>query len=358
MSKFKVVLVGCGGRGGYHAEGFIANADRFELAAVCDIVPARLSAFATKYGIRKTYSNAEEMLAQEKPDVFCFATMPTTRIELIKLALEHGVKGIAFEKPVAQEPREAREIYDMCKKASVKVVISHQQKYGPHWQKTKELVDAGEIGEVLRIHATARSWVSQLGTHLMDYMLWFNNRSRIEWVIAQNIGTQMLDDNHPSPDFTLGTIQYANGVRGIIECGAYAPRLIPGNNALLSTPFWLDSSVTVYGTHGYTQVVSGDGWRAMTKSSKGEMLVGGGQFDPHYEQPLYIKDFADWLDGTSPGHPCDFDISYHGFEGAMALFISSLDKRRVTLPLEPIPEGSLIERFRKELPHSLGYAGQ
>lgn len=358
MPKFKAVLVGCGGRGRYHAEGFNANADRFDLAAVCDIDADRLAAFAARYGIARTYVDADEMLEREKPDVFCFATMPAARLDLVKLGVKHGVKAIAFEKPMAQELSEAREIYDMCKKANIKIVISHQQKYGPHWQKTKQLVDAGEIGEVLRIHATARSWVSQLGTHLMDYMLWFNNRSPIEWVVAQNIGTQMLDDSHPSPDFTLGSIQYANGVRGIIECGAHAPRLNPGDNALLSRAFWLDSSVTVYGTHGYTQVVSGNGWRAVTRSSKGEMLVGGGEFDPSYEQPLYIRDLADWLDGTASSHPCDGDISYHGFEGAMALFISSLDRRRVTLPLETIPQGSLIARFREELPRSMEYAGQ
>ena len=90
----------------------------------------------------------------------------------------------------------------------------------------------------------------------------------------------------------------------------------------------------------------------MTKSSKGEMIVGGGHFDPHYEQPLYIKDLADWLDGTAPGHPCDGDISYHGFEAAMALFISSLDQRRYS---SRTPEAAMqirtgVERDWRERP--------
>lgn len=358
MSKYKVALVGCGKRGGYHAEGFNANSDRFELAAVCDVDAGKLKDFAAQYNIPKTYGDAEEMLAAERPDVFCFATLPGIRLPLIELGVKYATRAIAYEKPIAQELSEARRIHDLCKASGLKVIVSHQQKYGPHWQKTKEIVDSGDIGEVQRIHATARSWISQLGTHLMDYMLWFNNRSPIEWVVGQNIGTQMLGDSHPSPDFTLGAIQYANGVRGIIECGAHAPRMNPGDNALLSLPFWTDSSVTVYGTHGYTQVVSGNGWRAMTKSSKGELLSGGGHFDPSYEQKPYLKDLADWLDGKIATHPCDGDISYHGFEGAMALFLSSLESRRVTLPLETIPDDSLIQRFRDTLPVSEEYRGQ
>jgi len=358
MSKYTVVIAGCGPRGAYHAEGFAANADRFDVKAVADLVPEKAKAFAERFGIDKTYDDVDAMLAAEKPDVFCFATLPAVRLSLVELGIKHKVKVIAFEKPVATELPEAREIFEKCKAAGIKLIVSHQQKYGKSWHKVKQIVDSGEIGEVTKIHATARAWLSQLGTHIMDYMLWFNNRSKVKWVVGQAIGTRMLTDSHPSADYVIGSMEFENGVRGIIECGAHAPHFVPGNNPLLDIKFWTDSAITIHGTHGYARVTTGNGWEAVTKSSKGEMLRGEGMFNPSEEQPLYIRDLADVLDGKLAVHPCDSEISYHGFEAVMALYMSALDHRKVDLPLREIPPGSLIARLNEELPHSDEYAGQ
>ncbi len=352
MEKYRTVIAGCGSRGGYHAQGFTANAGRFEVTACCDLDEEKARGFAKKHGIPNVYPDADAMLAAEKPEVFCFATLPEVRLSLVELGIKHGVKAIAFEKPVATELSEAREIFDRCNAAGIKLVVSHQQKYDKHWHAAKQIVDSGEIGEVTKIHATARAWLSQLGTHIMDYMLWFNNRSKVKWVVGQAIGTQMLTNSHPSADYVIGSMEFENGVRGIIECGAHAPHFNPGNHPLRHIKFWTDSAITVHGTHGYARVVTGNGWEAVTKSSNGQVLRGEGDFTPAYQQPLYIKDFGDWLDGKRPDHPCDGDISYHGFETVMALYLSSLEHRKVDLPLETIPSASLVERLKRELPRA------
>ncbi len=88
------------------------------------------------------------------------------------------------------------------------------------------------------------------------------------------------------------------------------------------------------------------------------MLSGDGFFNPSYEQPLYIRDLADWLDGKLAVHPCDGEISYHGFEAVMALYMSALDHQKVDLPSRTSPRALLIERLGQELPTSDEYAGQ
>ncbi|MCZ7451281.1 Gfo/Idh/MocA family oxidoreductase [Agrobacterium rhizogenes] len=358
MSKYSVVLAGCGRRGAFHAEGFTANADRFDLKAICDLDAERANALAERFNVKNIYADVDTMLATEKPDIFCFATLPAIRLSLIELGIKHKVKVIAFEKPVATELPEAKEIFERCRAAGIKLIVSHQQKYGKAWHKVKELVDAGEIGEITKIHATARAWLSQLGTHIMDYMLWFNNRSKVKWVVGQAIGTGKLTDSHPSADYVIGSMEFENGVRGIIECGAHAPHFVPGDNPVGDIKFWTDSAITIHGTQGYARVTTGNGWQAVTKSSQGEVLSGEGFFNPSYEQPLYIRDLADWLDGKLAIHPCDGDISYHGFEAVMALYLSAIGHRRVDLPLKEIPDGSLIERLGQVLPSSDEYIGQ
>ena len=330
----------------------------FDLVALCDRNPDKVSRLAQRCGVAKTYSDAEEMLALERPDILCFATLPATRLPLVELGVKYGVKVIAFEKPMANELAEAHEIYRLLKRAGVKAIVSHQQKYDRHWQQVKTIVDAGEIGDIVSIHGTARPWLGEAGTHLMDYLLYYNGGSRVSWVVAQAIGTRMLAESHPSADFVVATMAFDNGVRGVFECGAWAPHFIPGANPLKTMDFWTDSSILVHGTQGYAQVINGNGWRAVTRSSRGERICGEGYFDPEYQQPLYIRDLADWLDGRIAEHPCSLEITYQGFEATMAVYLSALDRRRVTLPLQEIPSTSLIARLHNELPPTNEYEGQ
>lgn len=132
-----------------------------------------------------------------------------------------------------------------------------------------------------------------------------------------------------------------DGVRGIVECGLLAPDL-PGKNE-----FWLNTGATVYGFRGYAQVIVGSGWQAVTKSSSG-LISGPDCFDAPKDQSSYIRDLADWLDNPTKVHPCNGEVAYHGFELAMGICLSVLEKRKVTIPLGPVEP--IVERLRKELP--------
>ena len=50
--------------------------------------------------------------------------------------------------------------------------------------------------------------------------------------MAQAAGDGKLGDNHPSPDYIAGFINFANGVRGVIELGAGA-----GHNGLVAAAY-------------------------------------------------------------------------------------------------------------------------
>jgi len=340
MQKYTVAIVGCGPRGKAHAEAFKKNGDRFEVVAMCDMNAERLHQAAAELEIQNTYTDAESMLTAEKPDVFCFCTLPEIRLPLVELGVRHGVKAIAYEKPMATSLAEAKKMRYLCNEAGIKTVVSHQHKYGSHWVKAKEIVDSGEIGQVHTIHATAKGWLLQYATHLIDYMMFLCGCTRVNWVVGHVQGREKLSDTHPSPDYSMGQFEFENGVRGIIECGTLAPDL-PGDN-----PFWLNAGATVYGSEGYAQVIVGSGWRAVTKSSGG-MLAGAGRFDVAKDQPLYIADIARWLDDPTQVHPCNGDVTYHGFQVAMGICLSAVENRKVELPIGDA--APVIERLREVL---------
>ena len=142
---------------------------------------------------------------------------------MIRIGIESGARLIAMEKPVALTSARASR-FGRCSHASgVKAVVSHQHRYGVHYQKVKEVIASGALGRVHTVYGTATGWMMHMLSHLIDYMRWFNGEAEAEWVMAQAAGRGKLADAHPSPDYIGGFIQFANGVRGIVECGAGAP---------------------------------------------------------------------------------------------------------------------------------------
>lgn len=302
---------------------------------------ARLDELAGEFEIVDTYADAERMLAETKPDVLCFVCLPQTRLALIELGVRHGVKAIAYEKPMAANWPEAKAIHAAVTSAGVKTILSHQHKYGGHWQKAREFVAAGEVGEVREVRASAKGWMLHYASHLMDYSMFLAGRDRVAWVTGHIHGRGKLEDNHPSPDFMLARYAFEDGVPGLMECGTCSPSL-PGNNS-----FWMNAGVTVYGSEGHVQVVSGSGVWARKKSSS-EAVHLADAYDPSYDQPLYFEELADSLDDEGRIHSCNGDRCFHGFEVIMGACLSALDNRRVDLPFEG--DDDILMRMRDELP--------
>ncbi len=159
-------------------------------------------------------------------------------------------------------------------------------------------------------------------------------------------GPEKLTDNHPSPDFITGVVLLENGVRVYLECGYLSEQ------NLTDEEFFFDNRLTVYGSHGYAWAETNGAWNAYTMKSGGEVIEGQEMKWPEEVpriQALYLKDLADWLDGTLSYNPCNVEISYHGYEILEAMCISALDNVRVDLPLPDGEYEDIIERMKQTL---------
>ena len=323
MSKrYRVVVVGMGKRGMHHALAFQAN-ERFEVVGVCDIDPARLEAAGIRFGAAKS-TDARQLCASLKPDIFCFCTLPNLRSEMIRAGIDGGARLIAFEKPVALNTVEGFEVKKLLEASGVKAVVSHQHRYGEHYRKVKEIVASGALGRVHTVYGTSSGWMTHMLSHLIDYMRWYNAESPAQWVMAQAAGRGKLTDLHPSPDYIGGFIQFANGVRGIVECGAGAPD-VPEVDY-----WWRKCRIGAQGTDGFAEVLTGSGWRAVTKEGASS---GPGCMNYDLDMPPYVAEMADWLDDDRKVHSCNFASAYAGFEIMMGLCRSAATGGQVALPL-------------------------
>jgi predicted dehydrogenase len=321
--KYKVVVVGMGKRGMHHALAFQADG-RFEVAGVCDVDQSRLDAAAAKLGAPVKGADAAKVAAEAKPDVFCFCTMPTVRSELIRVGIENGAKLIAFEKPVAMNSIEGLRVKKLLDESGVKAVVSHQHRYGVHYRKVKEIIESGALGRVHTVYGTATGWLMHMLSHLIDYMSWYNGEGAAEWVMAQAAGRGKFGDNHPSPDYIGGFIQFANRVRGVVECGAGAPD-VPEVDY-----WWRKCRIGAQGPDGFAEVLTGGGWRAVTKTGT---FSGEGSMNYDLDMPPYIRQMAEWLDDEAKVHECNFASAWKGFEIMMALCRSAAEGGQVALPL-------------------------
>src|SRR5262245_25207265 len=132
--RYRVLVVGMGKRGMHHAAAFQANG-RFQLAGVCSTSQARVDTAAAKLGVTVKSTDARQLALALRPDVFCFCTPPGVRAEMIQIAIECGAQLVAMEKPVALTSAEGMQIRDMLEAARMKAVVSHQHRYGAHYQK-------------------------------------------------------------------------------------------------------------------------------------------------------------------------------------------------------------------------------
>jgi predicted dehydrogenase len=335
---YKVVVVGMGKRGMHHARTFRAD-DRFELAGICDIDQARLDAARDQLGGVLSGTDAGVLAASVKPDVFCFCTLPTLRTGMVRTGIDCGARLIAMEKPIAMSSAEAMAVKKMIDASGVKAVVSHQHRYGVHYQKVKEIVSSGALGRIHTVYATATGWMTHMLSHLVDYMRWYNDEAEACWVMGQAAGRGKLADVHSSPDYLGGFIQFANGVRGIVECGAGAPD-VPEVDY-----WWRKCRIGAQGPGGFAEVLTGGGWRAVTADGA---CSGGGSMNYDLDMPPYIRQMADWLDDDAKVHPCNFSSAYSGAEIVAALCRSAAGGGQVALPLS---EGAdELEMLRAHLP--------
>jgi predicted dehydrogenase len=322
-NPYKVLVVGMGKRGMHHAATFHSN-PRFQVAGICDIDRARCEAAAPKLGNPEISTDARALAKAIQPDLFCFCTLPNLRTEMVQLGVDSGARLIAFEKPVAMTSEEGLRIKAILNSSKVKAVVSHQHRYGIHYRKVKEIIASGALGRVHTVYGTATGWMTHMLSHLIDYTCWFNDYSPGAWTMAQASGRAKLADLHPSPDYIAGVVHFQNGVRGIYDCGAGAPD-VP------EVPYWWRKCrIGAQGTDGFAEVLTGGGWRAVTKSGASS---GEGSMNYETDMPPYIQEMADWLDDDQRIHPCCFDHAWIGFEIMMALCRSVSDGGQIALPI-------------------------
>ena len=147
----KVGVVGCG----YWGPNLIRNlrqSGECQLKLICDANAERLSHMRRLYPEVATTSSFEDLLNGADLDAVVIATPVRFHYEMAMAALSAG-KHVFIEKPMARTEAEAEEIVALAEREGLVVMVGHTFLFSPAVRRMKEIVDAGDIGEVQYISA-------------------------------------------------------------------------------------------------------------------------------------------------------------------------------------------------------------
>lgn len=122
-----------------------------DFVAMMDINEKRAEASRHFIGTNApVYTDLQKMLAETKPDTVIVTSRDDTHDAIIIAALEAGCRVIT-EKPMTTTPEKAKAILEAEKRTGGHIDVTFNYRFAPTARKTKELIEAGEIGDIVSV---------------------------------------------------------------------------------------------------------------------------------------------------------------------------------------------------------------
>ncbi|MBC7776068.1 MAG: Gfo/Idh/MocA family oxidoreductase [Phycisphaerae bacterium] len=146
-----VVTIGAGNRGNVYGNYALSYPEELDVVGVAEPIPLRNERYTEKHKIEesKRFTTWEHVFQRPK---FADAVLITTPDNLhygpCMAALKLGYD-VLLEKPISPSEKECRDILALAKKTGRIVAVCHVLRYAPYFEKLRELMQAGTIGQIV-----------------------------------------------------------------------------------------------------------------------------------------------------------------------------------------------------------------
>lgn len=219
-------MIGCGFFGRIQHEAW-SRIPGVEIVAACDPVLDRARAFSAH-----AFANAQDLLASVDLDFIDIATRPDSHLELLRLAVAHGLPAIC-QKPLANTIEDARAIAKLAAGASQPLMVHENWRWQPWFRQAHRLISDGAIGQPICHHFRIRQR-DGLGGNAYPNQPYFREMPRlhIHETLAHSIDTarylfgdvcsihacvRRLNPLIAGEDRALLTVSHVSGVDGVID---------------------------------------------------------------------------------------------------------------------------------------------
>jgi predicted dehydrogenase len=164
----RIAVVGCGGRGSSHVNGW-TSLPNVEIVALCDVdeahVAAKLKTLESK-GLKKpaTYVDVRKLLEDKSIDAISIATPNHWHTLQTIWACQAG-KDVYVEKPLSHNIFESQQIVAAARKYNRMVQQGSQARSSPALREAVDRMREGELGEVYMARGLCYKWRDSIGKY-------------------------------------------------------------------------------------------------------------------------------------------------------------------------------------------------
>ncbi len=262
-----------------------------EVVGIADEVYSRVEEIVRQTGI-PYFSDYRDLLGSEA-DAIIICSENARHAEHVIATAQAG-KHALCEKPLGLSVGEMEQMIAACDDNNVQLMTAFPCRFLAAIIRAKEVVDRGEIGEIIAIKGRNRGiapggWfvdrklsgggaLMDHTVHIMDLMNWFTG-SRVEQVYAYS--ATIFHQELEVDDVGLIHVNFASGVFGVIDASWSRPK---------SFPTWGDVALEIIGTQG---TISVDGLAQINEiysdeAGKGQWRFWGDSMD-HYMVQSFVQ---------------------------------------------------------------------
>lgn len=136
--------------GEMHLKGYL-DSPKSCVLGIYDIDKNRSQEMAEKYNI-PAYESIDDLLESSELQAVSICTTDQYHAEPSLRAFSKK-KHVLLEKPIATTLSDADRIIEGAENAGIKLMIGHLARFCPQYKKLKEIIDGGELGEIISIFA-------------------------------------------------------------------------------------------------------------------------------------------------------------------------------------------------------------
>lgn len=115
--------------------------------AVMSRTEARARSYAERHGVNKWYTDAQKLIDDPNVNAIYVATPPSSHATFAIMAMRAG-KPVYVEKPLASNYEDCARINRISEDTGVPCFVAYYRRYLPYFQRVKEIIDSGQIGQV------------------------------------------------------------------------------------------------------------------------------------------------------------------------------------------------------------------
>ena len=150
MKQINWGFIGCGEVTEKKSGPAFNEVEGSQVVAVMSRSENKARSYAERHHVRKWYTDASELIEDPDVNAVYIATPPSSHATFAIMAMRAG-KPCYIEKPLAASYNDCIRINRISEQTGVPCFVAYYRRYLPYFQKVKEIIESGTIGNVVNV---------------------------------------------------------------------------------------------------------------------------------------------------------------------------------------------------------------